>query len=55
MYIKETIWMALVGIISVAHGVNHYIETERLDLMSVVFTLLSVLYFAAIVFKKDEQ
>ena len=48
MYLKDHIWMALVGIISAIHGINHYLDTSRVDLMSVVFLVLSVLYFVAL-------
>ena len=55
MYLKDHIWMALVGIISVIYGVNYYLDNSRLDLMSIVFTVLSVLYFVALTRNKDEQ
>ena len=55
MYLKDNIWMAAIGLIAVVHGAKHYIDTGRLDLMSVVFALLSVLYFVALVTKKETE
>ena len=47
--------MAAVGIISAIHGTKHYIDTSRLDLMSVVLILVSVLYFVAVATEKEER
>jgi uncharacterized membrane protein YfcA len=47
--------MALVGIIGAIHGTSAYLKNEHIDLMSLVFVVLSVLYFVSLVFKKEEK
>lgn len=47
--------MALVGIISVVVGIQHFMDTGHLDFMSIVFTAISVLYFVALVVQKEEK
>ena len=55
MYLKDHIWMALVGIIGGVHGLNRYMQNEHIELMSLVFVSLSVLYFVSLGFKKEEE
>jgi hypothetical protein len=47
--------MALVGIIGGVHGLNRYMQNEHIELMSLVFVSLSVLYFISLGFKKEEE
>ena len=52
---RETITMGTVGAISAFYGITHYLDTGRLDIMSVVMGTLSVLYFVALATTKEEK
>jgi uncharacterized membrane protein YfcA len=47
--------MALVGIIGGVHGINKYLQNEHIELMSLVFVALSVLYFVSLGFKQEQE
>jgi uncharacterized membrane protein len=55
MYIKDHIWMGLIGIIGFIHSVKTYMGNGHIDLMALVFVTLSVLYFVSLVYKKGKQ
>ena len=44
--------MCGVGLLSFYHTYDHYFETTHLDLMSVVMSALTVLYFALLAIDK---
>lgn len=48
----ESLTMGTVGVISIIHGTQHFLTTGRVDLMSVVFGVLFVLYFASLAYDK---
>ena len=52
---RESLTMIAVGVISAFHGTTHYLETQRLDFMSVVMGTLSVLYFISLVYEKRKK
>lgn len=49
---RESLTMMVVGAISVFYGTNHYMETHHFDLMSVVMSTLSVIYFVSLAIEK---
>jgi hypothetical protein len=52
---RETVFMGASGLLSAVSGTKHYLETNHLDLMSVVFLVLSVLYFVSLLTSKEES